>query len=120
MPDPPFWLPEPDHRAVIGYEIGTIGIHGKGQRRLTENNFFDGYPTWSPNGTSLAFVSTRGHERGLYREEFARIYTVPDQAFAEAHLVTIHLGAAALAPRRGRRMANCWRSQAISPATGTG
>ncbi len=41
-------------------EIGVIGPDGRGQRRLTDNYFEEQGPTWSPDGTRIAFASNRG------------------------------------------------------------
>ena len=40
----------------VGYEIATINIDGTDQRRLTDNEFLDHFPVWSPDGTRLAHV----------------------------------------------------------------
>ena len=39
------------------YEIATIAIDGTSQVRLTENEYLDHYPVWSPDGTRIAFVA---------------------------------------------------------------
>ena len=39
------------------YEVASVGINGAPRERLTENDYFDHYPTWSPDGTRIAFVA---------------------------------------------------------------
>jgi len=45
-------------------EIYTIGVDGKGLRRLTHDHALDWDPTWSPDGTTLAFFSDRDAKPG--------------------------------------------------------
>ena len=56
-------LPEPlydyyDRAEKYHYEIATIGIDGSSPKRLTENESFDHYPVWSPDGARIAYVGT--------------------------------------------------------------
>ena len=41
-------------------ELYTIGIDGRGRRRLTHNGTYDGEPSWSPDGKSIAFATDTG------------------------------------------------------------
>ena len=41
------------------YEIYVMNADGKNQRRLTNNGFYNTDPSWSPDGTRIAFVSER-------------------------------------------------------------
>ena len=50
------------------YEIALQNIDGSKRRRLTENDWNDGTPAWSPDGARIAFVSTR--------EDGPRLFTV--------------------------------------------
>ena len=46
------------------YEIGTVRVDGTRKRRLTANNSYENYPTWSPDGGRVAFISfSSGHWR---------------------------------------------------------
>ena len=40
------------------FEIAIANIDGTGRQRLTSNGHFDNYPTWSPDGTLLAFIGS--------------------------------------------------------------
>ena len=56
----------PYRRAEVsrhGYEIVVSNIDGTGAKWLTENETFDNFPVWSPDGSRIAFVSGG---RGLY------------------------------------------------------
>jgi Tol biopolymer transport system component len=41
------------------YEIYVMNNDGSNLRQLTDNEFFDGDPIWSPDGMSIAFYSSR-------------------------------------------------------------
>ena len=41
----------------FSYEIVVSNIDGTNTRRLTNNNHFDNFPVWSPDGSQIAFVS---------------------------------------------------------------
>ena len=41
------------------WEIYSMDISGNNQKRLTNNNFADVCPSWSPDGTEIAFYSVR-------------------------------------------------------------
>lgn len=42
------------------YEIAVSNIDGTNTRMLTNNNHFDNFPVWSPDGSQIAFVSDLG------------------------------------------------------------
>ncbi len=46
-------------RVDFNFEVAIIGIDGTGQQRLTKNLYLDLYPVWSPDGSRVAFLSTR-------------------------------------------------------------
>lgn len=48
------------------YEVCTLNINGTGLRRLTENNYWDVYPKWSPNGSVILFLSFRDQDLDIY------------------------------------------------------
>jgi Tol biopolymer transport system component len=47
-------------------EIFTLGMEGQDLKRLTENEFWDLYPAWSPDGTQIIFLSWRENDLDLY------------------------------------------------------
>ena len=42
------------------YEIAVSNIDGTNTRMLTNNNHFDNFPVWSPDGSQIAFISDLG------------------------------------------------------------
>jgi len=47
-------------------EIYSVGVDGSSLARLTNNSFFDAYPSFSPTGTQIVFLSMRGGTLDLY------------------------------------------------------
>ena len=47
-------------------EIFTIRTDGSNLRRITNNDFRDLYPVWSPDGSQIAFLSMRTTSLGIY------------------------------------------------------
>lgn len=45
-------------------EIALINIDGTGYRKLTNNNWMDFQPRWSPDGSEILFISTAGLKAG--------------------------------------------------------
>ena len=72
----PTWSPKGQQIAFVSYrddnknggerntEIYVMDADGKNQRRLTHHPGLDGYPYWSPDGSQIAFESTRGAKEG--------------------------------------------------------
>ena len=47
-------------------EIFLLDINGRNLIRLTENNYWDLYPTWSPDDSKIAFLSFRESNLDIY------------------------------------------------------
>jgi Tol biopolymer transport system component len=47
-------------------EICTMGIDGLGLTRITNNSFWDLYPSWSPDDSEIAFLSWRENDLDIY------------------------------------------------------
>ena len=51
------------------YDVFVVDADGSGLRQLTETPAYDMYPTWSPDGTQIAFHSTRSTPEGFEAPE---------------------------------------------------
>ena len=60
-------------RGNFNFEVAIIGIDGTGQRRLTKNLYLDQYPVWSPDGSRVAFLSTKQY---YHAPERMALYTM--------------------------------------------
>jgi Tol biopolymer transport system component len=49
------------------FEIFTVGVDGAGLQRLTDNDWLDTYPAWSPDGTRIAYLSLPADTLDIYR-----------------------------------------------------
>ena len=58
---------------VYNYEIVLSDIDGKNTKRLTENTHFDNFPTVSPDGTRVAFISDSRLVNDVYWSDGERI-----------------------------------------------
>ena len=47
-------------------EIFTLGINGQDLQQLTNNDLWDIYPAWSPDGSKIAFLSIRDSSLDIY------------------------------------------------------
>ena len=67
---------EGDHN-LYHYEIAIVGIDGESPVRLTENDHYDHYPEWSPDGTRITFIAN-SRERESQTDRW-RLFTMsPD------------------------------------------
>ena len=48
----------------FSYEIVVANIDGTNTRRITNNDYFDNFPVWSPDGSQIAFVSDLDPDHG--------------------------------------------------------
>ena len=55
-----------DGTSDLNTEICTIGVDGTNLRRLTNNAYWDLYPTWSSDDTQIAFLSNRTKDLDIY------------------------------------------------------
>jgi eukaryotic-like serine/threonine-protein kinase len=51
-------------------EIWVQPVAGGDSIQVTKNGFYNQYPVWSPNGQDVAFFSSRGENRGIWRTSF--------------------------------------------------
>jgi TolB protein len=47
-------------------EVYVMDADGKNAARLTNSPGFDGYPSWSPDGSKIAFISGRDDNAEIY------------------------------------------------------
>jgi TolB protein len=84
--------------------VFVIRADGSGRRRLTNESSFDAQPSFSPDGTKLAFTSDRGasHLQQIYVMDLATGVATPvTQRPAGAHDAAFSLDGARLAYRSG-------------------
>ena len=48
-------------------EIWVMDVDGGNRTRLTNNTAYDDYPSWSPDGVQIVFVSDRDGNREIYK-----------------------------------------------------
>jgi Tol biopolymer transport system component len=65
------------------YEIFVVNTDGTGLRRLTHHPGFDQAPQWSPDGTTILYMSDKGHDREHYD-----IFTIKPDGTAETRLTS--------------------------------
>ena len=58
---------ENDEHSILGTaEIYSMNSDGTNEQRLTNNSFTDFWPVWSPDGSMIAFASTRSGVTSIY------------------------------------------------------
>ena len=58
-----------DGRSRYIYEIASVAIDGSEWRRLTTNGYLDHFPSWSPDGSLVAFI--KGRSSTFYNADFS-------------------------------------------------
>ncbi len=63
----PSWSPDGKQLVFTGYDGGLSDLYlvnadGSNLRRLTNDQYADLHPVWSPDGTTIAFATDRGPE----------------------------------------------------------
>jgi Tol biopolymer transport system component len=72
--DSPRWSPDGSRIAIQiargkNYDIGVVRLPDRAHIDFARSDAYDGMYAWSPDGTSLVFVSGRGGYEGLYRAD---------------------------------------------------
>ena len=77
-----YMLDEPEGAMYSeGYEIVTVNIDGTDKKRLTNNERFDHYPVWSPDGTQVAIIANTSRIYGvLPGGEFMKLVIISPDA----------------------------------------
>ena len=52
------------------YDFFSLSVNGKEHIRLTDNKSDDGYISWSPDGSELAFMSDRDGNYEIYKMDY--------------------------------------------------
>ncbi len=68
-------------------EIAVIDANGQNPSVVTDNDYYDGEPDWSPDGTRLAFESTKAGNRDIYVMSASgeNVQQLTDSAESERH-----------------------------------
>jgi dipeptidyl aminopeptidase/acylaminoacyl peptidase len=57
------------------HDLHVVAIDGGDPTRITDGDFEDGYPAWSPDGTAIAFISARHEDWDLTTT--SDVFTIP-------------------------------------------
>ena len=88
------------------YEIASVRIDGTDPQRLTDNEWIDHFPTWSPDGTRIAFIAEAREQWGC--SGVKQLYAMEADGSDVQMLTPTHLNIALAAPQwspNGRRLA---------------
>ena len=88
------------------YEIASVRIDGTDPQRLTDNEWIDHFPTWSPDGTRIAFIAEHKEPGGCIGGK--HLYTMNADGTGVELTTPTHLNIALAAPQwspNGRRLA---------------
>ena len=64
-------------RSHLNYELAVVDIDGGAPRRLTNDTRFDHFPSWSPDGTRIAFISAAADRHPSEHHELQIYMTSP-------------------------------------------
>lgn len=64
-------------RSHLNYELAVVDIDGGAPRRLTNDTRFDHFPSWSPDGTRIAFISAAADRHPSEHHELQTYMTSP-------------------------------------------
>ena len=91
---------------LFHYEIASVRIDGSDLQRLTDNEWIDHFPTWSPDGTRIAFIAEAREQWGC--SGVKQLYAMEADGSDVQMLTPTHLNVALATPQwspNGRRLA---------------